>query len=49
MLKCREICIDYLFAEGDVPLLVLSLVTSLAVAFRNTEVLKCIGVWMLVS
>lgn len=35
--------------EGDVPLRILGLVTSLAVTFRKVDVLQCIAVWMSVS
>jgi len=37
----------YSLNQGDVPLLVLSLVTSLAIVARNTEVLQTISLWMM--
>lgn len=33
-------------AEGDVPLRILGLVGSLAVAFRKVEILQCLALWM---
>ncbi|OXA59762.1 uncharacterized protein LOC110845271 isoform X2 [Folsomia candida] len=35
------------YYNGDVPLLILSSVTSLAMAFRNEYVLQCIGFWVM--
>ncbi|ODM94493.1 hypothetical protein Ocin01_12179 [Orchesella cincta] len=34
------------FQKGDVPLRILGLVTSLSVAFRKSEILQCIAVWI---